>query len=71
VPYRDEDEKRHLRVMGDLGQIVPMVCRSLLEVFGIGADQKEWDARNPDQIYECLKHSDAVYNLTGRDWETR
>jgi hypothetical protein len=26
VPYRDEDEKRHLRVMGDLGQIVPMVC---------------------------------------------
>ena len=26
VPYRDEDEKRHLKVMGDLGQIVPMVC---------------------------------------------
>lgn len=26
IPYRDEDEKRHLRVMGDLGQIVPMVC---------------------------------------------
>jgi NAD(P)-dependent dehydrogenase (short-subunit alcohol dehydrogenase family) len=25
VPYRDEDEKRHLKVMGDLGQIVPMV----------------------------------------------
>jgi hypothetical protein len=25
VPYRDEDEKRHLRVMGDLGQIIPMV----------------------------------------------
>ena len=28
VPYRDEDEKRHLRVMGDLGQIVPMVSFS-------------------------------------------
>ncbi|EIW65481.1 NADH dehydrogenase (ubiquinone) 1 alpha subcomplex 9 [Tremella mesenterica] len=55
VPYRDEDEKRHLRVMGDLGQIVPM----------------EWDARNPDQIYECVKHSDTVYNLAGRDWETK
>ena len=26
VPYREEDEKRHLKVMGDLGQIVPMVC---------------------------------------------
>lgn len=25
IPYRDEDEKRHLKVMGDLGQIVPMV----------------------------------------------
>jgi len=25
VPYRDEDAKRPLRVMGDLGQIVPLV----------------------------------------------
>ena len=25
IPYRDEDEKRHLKVMGDLGQIIPMV----------------------------------------------
>jgi NADH dehydrogenase (ubiquinone) 1 alpha subcomplex subunit 9 len=33
VPYRDEDEKRFLKVMGDLGQIVPMVlCVSFLEV---------------------------------------
>lgn len=55
VPYRDEDEKRILKVMGDLGQVVPL----------------EWDARNPDQIYECLRHSDTVYNLVGRDWETR
>ncbi|KAK4689809.1 NADH dehydrogenase (ubiquinone) 1 alpha subcomplex subunit 9, partial [Tremellales sp. Uapishka_1] len=55
VPYRDEDEKRHLRVMGDLGQIVPM----------------EWDVRNPEQIHECLKHSQTVYNLVGRDWQTR
>ncbi|WWD07909.1 hypothetical protein V865_006016 [Kwoniella europaea PYCC6329] len=55
VPYRDEDEKRPLKIMGDLGQIVPM----------------EWDARNPDQIAECVKRSDVVYNLVGRDWETR
>lgn len=30
VPYRDEDEKRHLKVMGDLGQIVPLVCSVVL-----------------------------------------
>jgi hypothetical protein len=28
VPFRDEEEKRHLKVMGDLGQIVPMVRRT-------------------------------------------
>ena len=28
VPYRDEDEKRHLKLMGDLGQIVPLVSVS-------------------------------------------
>jgi len=55
VPYRDADEARHLKVMGDLGQVIPM----------------EWDIRNPDQIAECIRHSDTVYNLAGRDWETR
>ena len=25
VPYRDEDEKRHLKLLGDLGQVVPLV----------------------------------------------
>ncbi|KAH9933238.1 NADH dehydrogenase [Epithele typhae] len=54
IPYRDEDEKRHLKVLGDLGQIVPL----------------EWDLRRPDQIEECLRHSDTVYNLVGRDYET-
>lgn len=55
VPYRDEDEKRHLKLMGDLGQIVPM----------------EWDMRSDQQIEECLRHSDIVYNLTGRNYETK
>ncbi|TDL23136.1 NADH dehydrogenase [Rickenella mellea] len=55
VPYRDEDEKRHLKVMGDLGQIVPL----------------EWDIRNEPQIAECLRHSDMVYNLVGRNFETK
>ncbi|KAF9220969.1 39kDa subunit of Ndufa9, NADH ubiquinone oxidoreductase [Gyrodon lividus] len=55
VPYREEDEKRHLKPMGDLGQIIPM----------------EWDIRNEAQIAECLRHSDIVYNLVGRDYETK
>jgi NADH dehydrogenase (ubiquinone) 1 alpha subcomplex subunit 9 len=41
--------------MGDLGQVVPM----------------EWDIRNENQIAECLRHSDTVYNLVGRDFETK
>ncbi|GAA6062050.1 hypothetical protein JCM10212_005035 [Sporobolomyces blumeae] len=55
VPYRDADEVRHLRVCGDLGQIVPM----------------EWDLNNDTQIEECLRHSDTVYNLVGRDYTTK
>ncbi|KAF4576998.1 Mitochondrial Complex I NDUFA9 Subunit [Pleurotus pulmonarius] len=55
VPYRDEDEKRHLKLMGDLGQVVPM----------------EWDIRSEQQIAECLRHSDLVYNLTGRNFDTK
>ncbi|KAJ3844080.1 39kDa subunit of Ndufa9, NADH ubiquinone oxidoreductase [Lentinula raphanica] len=55
IPYRDEDEKRHLKPMGDLGQIVPM----------------EWDLRNENQIAECVRHSDIVFNLVGRDYATK
>ncbi|KAJ7254356.1 NADH dehydrogenase [Mycena haematopus] len=55
VPYRDEDEARHLKPMGDLGQIVPM----------------EWDIRSDEQTAECVRHSDIVYNLVGRDYETK
>ncbi|SCZ96596.1 BZ3500_MvSof-1268-A1-R1_Chr4-4g07462 [Microbotryum saponariae] len=50
VPYRDQDEARHLKVCGDLGQ--------------------EWDLKNDTQIEECLRHSDTVYNLVGRDYTT-
>jgi len=31
----------------------------------------EWDIRNEEQIAECLRHSDIVYNLVGRDYETK
>ncbi|KAH6911355.1 NADH dehydrogenase [Coprinopsis sp. MPI-PUGE-AT-0042] len=47
TPYRDEDEARHLKLMGDLGQIVRM----------------EWDIRDEKSIAECLRHSDTVINL--------
>ncbi|KAI8048369.1 hypothetical protein BDF22DRAFT_270741 [Syncephalis plumigaleata] len=56
VPYRGEyDEIRHLRVTGDLGQVVPL----------------RFDLRNQDSIAECVRHSDIVYNLIGRDYETK
>ncbi|KDR82718.1 hypothetical protein GALMADRAFT_238218 [Galerina marginata CBS 339.88] len=55
VPYRDADEARLFKPMGDLGQIVRM----------------EWDMRDDRTIAECLRHSDTVYNLVGRDYETK
>jgi NADH dehydrogenase (ubiquinone) 1 alpha subcomplex subunit 9 len=33
--------------------------------------RQEWDIRNDDQIAEVMRHSDIVYNLVGRDWETK
>ena len=27
--------------------------------------------RNEQQTAECLRHSDVVYNLVGRDYETK
>jgi NADH dehydrogenase (ubiquinone) 1 alpha subcomplex subunit 9 len=55
VPYREEDEARLFKPMGDLGQIVRM----------------EWDIRDEHSIAECLRHSDTVYNLVGRDYDTK
>lgn len=55
VAYRDPDEVRHLKVCGDLGQVIPL----------------EFDLRNKEQLVECVRHSDIVYNLVGRDYETK
>ncbi|EXX58721.1 putative NADH2 dehydrogenase 40K chain [Rhizophagus irregularis DAOM 181602=DAOM 197198] len=55
LPYRDEDAKRHLKVTGDLGQVVFL----------------EFDLRNEQNIIEAVRHSDIVYNLIGRDYETK
>ena len=32
---------------------------------------QEWDIRNEAQTAECIRHSDIVYNLVGRDYETK
>jgi uncharacterized protein YbjT (DUF2867 family) len=56
VPYRcDPYDTMHLRLMGDLGQIIFL----------------EWDARDKNSIRRALEHSNVVINLVGRDWETR
>ena len=56
VPYRGSAEDvRDLKVTGDLGQVVPLRV----------------DLRDEESIHDCIKHSDTVYNLVGRRWETR
>ncbi|KAJ3286248.1 hypothetical protein HK104_009126 [Borealophlyctis nickersoniae] len=56
VSYRGlDDERRHLKQMGDLGQIVPL----------------RFDLRNEQQIAENVRHSDVVYNLMARDYPTK
>ncbi|KAI8870070.1 NAD(P)-binding protein [Ramicandelaber brevisporus] len=56
IPFRgEEDNKRHLKQMGDLGQVVPL----------------EFDIRNEDQIAEVVRHSDIVYNLIGANYPTK
>lgn len=55
VPYREEMKKRHLKVQGDLG-VVNFV---------------EMDLRNVKSIEDSVKHSDIVFNLIGREYETK
>lgn len=56
TPYRGSDDyKRHLKIMGDLGQI----------------SQIRFELPYDDQIYQNVKYSDVVYNLIGRDYATK
>ncbi len=56
IPYRGcDDDKRHLKVMGDLGQIVPI----------------KFNPQSIDSMRECLGSSDIVYNLMGRMYPTK
>lgn len=56
VPFRGLDEDiRHLRVMGELGQIVFL----------------EYDIRDEDAVNKAMSHSNVVINLIGRNHATR
>ncbi|XP_078440345.1 NAD(P)-binding Rossmann-fold superfamily protein [Wolffia australiana] len=56
VPFRgSEDSHRHLKLMGDLGQIVPM----------------KYNPRDEDSIKAVMAKANVVLNLVGRDYETR
>ncbi|EDO34612.1 predicted protein [Nematostella vectensis] len=56
VPYRgDEHDIRHLRLMGDLGQI----------------DFFDFHLKDEESIAKMVKHSNVVVNLIGRGFETR
>ena len=56
VPFRgDEKDVRHLKVMGDLGQIVHL----------------DFSIRDADAIKYAVERSNVVVNMVGREWETR
>lgn len=55
IPYRGEESaQRHLKILGDLGQIVPLQC----------------DVYNPESIEEVISRSNVVVNLIGKRWKT-
>ncbi|KAL0287006.1 UNVERIFIED_CONTAM: NADH dehydrogenase [ubiquinone] 1 alpha subcomplex subunit, mitochondrial [Sesamum angustifolium] len=56
VPFRgSEDCHRHLKLMGDLGQIVPM----------------KYNPRDENSIKAVMAKANVVINLIGREYETR
>ncbi|EGC36479.1 hypothetical protein DICPUDRAFT_97564 [Dictyostelium purpureum] len=56
VPYRGEDWTfRDLKVLGDIGQIIPV----------------RYDIRNEESIERAISHSNIVINLAGRNYDTR
>ncbi|CAI0385912.1 unnamed protein product [Linum tenue] len=56
VPFRGgEDAHRHLKLMGDLGQVVPM----------------HFNPRDEDSVKAVMAKANVVINLMGRDYETR
>ena len=55
IPFRGDDmEWRDLRVMGDYGMVVPL----------------PFSPRDEDSIRACIRKSEVVINLIGKDYET-
>ncbi|XP_073980612.1 NADH dehydrogenase [ubiquinone] 1 alpha subcomplex subunit 9, mitochondrial-like isoform X2 [Rhodnius prolixus] len=56
IPYRgDSSEVLRLKLVGDLGQVL----------------FQHYNLKDEDSIYKCVKYSNVVINLIGRDWETK
>ncbi|CAG9859884.1 unnamed protein product [Phyllotreta striolata] len=56
IPYRgDNYEPFRMKLAGDLGQVY----------------FHEYNLRDEDSIRKCIKYSNVVINLVGRDWETK
>lgn len=56
VPFRgSEDSHRHLKLMGDLGQVVPM----------------KYNPRDENSVKAVMAKANVVINLIGREYETR
>eukprot|EP01111_Echinosteliopsis_oligospora_P000791 TRINITY_DN1093_c0_g1_i1.p1 TRINITY_DN1093_c0_g1~~TRINITY_DN1093_c0_g1_i1.p1 ORF type:complete len:333 (-),score=97.09 TRINITY_DN1093_c0_g1_i1:40-1038(-) len=56
LPFRGEEKSfRHMKMAGDLGQIVPV----------------RWDSRDPESIQRAVAPANVVINLVSRFWETR
>ena len=72
IPFREEMAKRHLKVAGDLGRVVFIVCDNWIHAESfILTQRQEYDLRNTASIEESVRHSDMVYNLVGRDYPTK
>jgi len=56
IPYRGtENVFRHLRPLGDIGQVVPIAC----------------DVWKPEQLHESMSQANLVINLIGKRWATK
>jgi len=56
IPFRGEEKSYiHMKVMGDIGQLVPM----------------RWDIRDKDSIRRAAQHSNLIINLVGQKYATR
>jgi len=56
LPFRGEEKSyNHLKVSGDLGQIVPL----------------RWDYKDKDSIRKVVEYSNVIINCVGRTYDTR